>query len=568
MPWHGPKEKGEFPTLGYEVAAWIEENLVVPDGPFVSDPFILADWQLEFLVWFYRVRPTAVRDVRKPSRAFHYDRGGQLVMPKKIGKGPFSAAVAIAEAAGPVLFDGWNAHGEPIGRPWPTPWIEITAVSEDQAGNIWRALLPMIREGAVAADIPDSGETRVNLPNGGVIRPVTSSARSRSGGRVTFAAEDETQDWWPTNGGRKLANAQRDNLAGMGGRFLETANAWDPIRESVAQKTWEKGVHVYKMKADSGPGKVSNRTERMQCLRRVYAGSPWVDLDRISVEIDEKIALGAPAEAERLFFNRIVPGEDRAVEPKAWESCAVTLREVPRGGCPAHPRENAFHEWSCGRPLVVVGVDGARYRDALAVVATEVATGYQWPLGIWERPEGAADNYEHPLEEVDAIISDAFESYNIWRVYADPGSHTANISVLVDRWQGRWGEKRVLAWLMTRPRPSAVMVRRYAAAIAAGDVQHPNDPVFTRHILNTRRKALTLRDEDGILLWAIAKEFPSSPASIDAMAAGALSWEARGDAVAAGTLEIKRSAYDEQLCRCSGGPPGVQPHIRGLGCRN
>jgi hypothetical protein len=31
MPWRGPEYEGEFPTLGYEVAQWIQDNCVIPD---------------------------------------------------------------------------------------------------------------------------------------------------------------------------------------------------------------------------------------------------------------------------------------------------------------------------------------------------------------------------------------------------------------------------------------------------------------------------------------------------------------------------------------------------------
>jgi hypothetical protein len=45
----------------------------------------------------------------------------------------------------------------------------------------------------------------------------------------------------------------------------------------------------------------------------------------------------------------------------------------------------------------VIGVDGARFADALGIVATDVESGFQWPLGVWERPESSApDDYEHP----------------------------------------------------------------------------------------------------------------------------------------------------------------------------
>ena len=49
--------------------------------------------------------------------------------------------------SGPVLFDGWDAQGEPVGKPWATPHIQITACSEEQTDNTWRALQPMIELG-------------------------------------------------------------------------------------------------------------------------------------------------------------------------------------------------------------------------------------------------------------------------------------------------------------------------------------------------------------------------------------------------------------------------------------
>ena len=39
MPWRGPLEKGEFPTLGYVAADWIESTLPIPDGPKKGQPF-------------------------------------------------------------------------------------------------------------------------------------------------------------------------------------------------------------------------------------------------------------------------------------------------------------------------------------------------------------------------------------------------------------------------------------------------------------------------------------------------------------------------------------------------
>ncbi len=531
MPWRGASVQGEIPTLGFQVVQFIETFCVVPDGEFAGEPFILSPEQREFIWGMYALKPEAEVDRRKPSRAFLFDRGGQLVAPQKWGKGPLSAAVIIAETLGPVLFDGWDADGNPVGRPWATPWIQVTAVSEDQTQNIWRALIPMIRLGELKADIPDTGETRINFVDGGRIDPVTASARSRLGQRITFSAQDEAHDWTDRNGGRKLADTQRRNLAGMGGRFMETGNAWDPAEDSVAQSTFDKETGVYKMMLQPGPGSIRNQRERMRVLRALYGGNPWIDTERISSEIDNLLERGELAQAERFFMNRIVPGEDKAFDIRLWDQQSRPNK---------HPKD---------RERIVVGVDGARYVDALAVIGTTINEGFSFVLGIWQRPEQAPDDYEHPMDEVDGTLLDAFDRFHIWRVYIDPGSQYANISPLMERWQGRWGEKRIIEWQMNRPKPTCYLIRNFVSAIMTGDLTHDGHPLMREHVANARRKIMNVYDEDGHAMFVLHKEAPRSAKKIDGAAAAALSWQARGDAIASGTM--LPGPYDNLANNCA-----------------
>ena len=510
MPWRGPEVEGEFPTLGYAVADFIESTCVVPDGDHAGRSYELSDDMLRFLLFLYRLHPDAQADGR-PSRAFVHERGGQLVAPQKWGKGPFASAVTIAEAAGPVLFDGWDAAGEPVGRSWATPWIQVTAVSEDQTDNVWRALQPMIELSDLHADIPDTGQTRINLPGGGRIEPVTSSARSRLGQRITFAVQDEAHDWTSRNGGRRLADNQRRNLAGMGGRWLETGNAWDPAEESVAQATWESAAGgVYKQMCEPGSGSVRNKRDRGRMLRKVYAGSWWVDLDRVDTEIVDLLERGDAAQAERFFLNRIVSAEDGAYDVGRWQQL-VSPDPVADG------------------TLITVGVDGARWDDALAVVATTVETGHQWPVCILEAPDHADDDYEHDLEWVDSLMLDLFDRYAVWRVYIDP----QRIEPLVNRWQGRWSDRRVVEWFTNRPKQIAWAVRQHVSAVHAGDLSHDGDETLTRHIRQAVRRKVNVKDDDNRQMYTLSKDRPHSPRKMDGAMAAVISWEARGDAIAA-----------------------------------
>lgn len=516
MPWNGGEYPGAFPTLGYHVAALIQAKCAIPDGDHAGEPYLLTDEQLRFLLWYYRINPDTKRNAKGEwSLPFTYFRGGQLIRPQKWGKGPFTAAMICAEADAdsPVLFDGWDAAGNPVGRPWATPWIQVTAVSEDQTDNIWRALLPMIELGSIRADIPDIGLTRINLPGGGIIEPVTASARSRLGQRITFAAQDEGHSWLERNGGHRLADNQRRNLSGMGGRWLESGNAWDPRENSVAQKTFESGEPgVYRDDVDPGPGSVRNKADRRRMLKHVYGDSWWVDVDRIDGEIVSLLARGEASQAERFFLNRKQAGEDSAFPPGLIKKHVAAKHVVPKGA------------------LITIGVDGARFVDALGVIATEVKTGFQWPIGIWQRPEHAADDYEHPQDEIDGAMTDAFEQFEVWRVYVDPQW----IDNLLEKWQGRWGQKCVLPWYTNRPKQTAFAVRGFTDAIAGGDWKFSGDELLAKHFDQARKYKLNVFDDEHRQMHSLAKDRPDSPRKIDGAMAAVLSWEARSDAIAAG----------------------------------
>jgi hypothetical protein len=182
------------------------------------------------------------------------------------------------------------------------------------------------------------------------------------------------------------------------------------------------------------------------------------------------------------------------------------------------------------RALIVLGVDGARFRDALAVRACEITTGYMWTVGIWERPKDAGPDYEHPFEEVDRRMVEVFRRFDVWRAYVDP----QYIEGLVDRWQGRWGDKRVHSWFTNRDRQAAWAVRNLTTAIGAGDLSHDGDELAVAHIRQARKRKVNVFDDRGQQMHVLAKDRHDSPRKIDSAMADVLAWECRGDAIAAG----------------------------------
>lgn len=480
-------------SLGYAVADWIEEHCVIPDGDRMGEPYVLTTEMLRFLERFY--------EVNDAGRFVH--RRGQLVRPQKWGKGPFSAAMICAEAYGPVLFSHWDGDGRPVGKPWASPHIQITAVSEDQTANVWRALQPMIELGNLAAEIPDTGLTRINLPGGGLIEPVTASARSRLGQRITFAVQDETHSWLKSNGGWALADNQRRNLAGMGGRSIETTNAWDPAEHSVAQRTFEaKSPDVLK-DISTGPASLSirNKRERRKLFAEVYADSArpplgWVDLDRIDAEVAELVQVDA-AQAERFFGNRIVAAEDAFMAPDAWAECRHP------DGLTAPPD---------GEPITV-GFDGSLFDDATGLVGCTL-DGHLFVIDCWE---SGGDGWEVPKSAVDAAVDAAFARWDVRAFYGDPPYWQEDLG----RWYGRHGD-RVREWWTNRPTPMGHALELFHTSVATGSVTHDGDERLAAHVGNARR----WKDRGHL---AVRKRFPQSPDKIDLLVCAVLALEARAD---------------------------------------
>src|SRR5262249_28225418 len=144
-------------------------------------------------------------------------RRGVISRPRGWGKSPFLAALACVEALGDVVPDGWNADGQPVGRPWATvrtPLVQIAAVSETQTKNTWVPLLEMLAGGPAVDDFPglEPMDTFVNLPRGR-IEPIASSARSVKGNRAVFAVLDQTEEWVKSNGGHSLFGRMKNNAA-------------------------------------------------------------------------------------------------------------------------------------------------------------------------------------------------------------------------------------------------------------------------------------------------------------------------------------------------------------------
>jgi phage terminase large subunit-like protein len=527
-----PLEEEPWPTLGPQVCAFIEDMLVFGPGDLRGQPARLDPEKRALLYRMYEVYPQG-----HPQAGRRRFKRVAVSLRKGSAKTELLAWVAACELHpdGPVRCDGFDAAGNPVGMGVTDPYIPMVAYTEEQSEELAYGALRVILQYSQIADAFDIGLERIMRIGGdGKAVALASAPDARDGARTTFQAFDETHRFTLP----RLKQAHRTMLANIPKRklsdawSLETTTAPAPGEGSVAEDTMDYARQVADGKiADSRLFFFHRQASDQHDLSTVEgvraavieASGPvaaWSDIDGIIEQWRDPTA--DRTYLERVWLNRLVRSSERAFDAEQWRKLAKPGYTVPEGS------------------LITLGFDGARYHDATAVIGTEVATGHQWVIGIWERPSGV-EQWEVPEHEVEMAIADAFERWQVWRMYCDPPYWETQVA----EWAGRWGEERVMEWWTNRTRPMAYAIKGYNNAMLSGELSHDGSLHFARHVGNAVRRVVSVKDEAGEPLWTIYKERPDSPHKIDAAVAGAISWEARNDALASGILSEARSTYED-----------------------
>lgn len=525
-----------WPSLGGGICDWLESHLAFGPGDRRGEPYRLDD-EKRRLVWrMYEVFP---RDHPNAGRR-RFRRAG-ISLRKGSAKTEFGAAIAAAELAAdaPVRCDGWRREGRtwsPVGRPMRDPYIPLLAYTEEQSEELaYAALMVMLAEGPYARDF-DIGQQRVMRRGGdGRAAALANAPDARDGARTTFELFDETHRLRLPN----QVKAHRTMLANLPKRrmadawSLEVTTAPAPGEGSVAEQTMDyarsvaDGAHAdarlffFHRQAAEGRPLDTSADIRAAVLEASGPVAEWSDIDGIAEQWDDPTA--DRAYLARVWLNMLVRSADRAFDAERWKSLRREAL-IPTDGA-----------------RICLGFDGSRVDDWTALIATDVETGHQWPLGIWNPAQHGG---EIPGDAVDLAVDKAFSDYAVVRMYADPPYWKDELA----RWRGRYGDKIVLAWETYRNRPMGAAVRNFDTAIRSGAVSHNGDAVFASAIGNCFRRELNERDDRGERLWTVGKERPDSPHKIDPAVAAIISWEARSDAIAAGALNEREyfdSAYDD-----------------------
>ncbi|KZM68841.1 hypothetical protein [Nocardia terpenica] len=508
-------------SLGWGVINWLAEYARQPGGPQAGGPFLPTLEQARFLVWWYAVDEAG---------RFIY-RSGLLRRLKGWGKDPLAGAMALAELCGPVAFSHWNPiTGQPVGKPRPSAWIQIAAVSQDQTRNTFTLFPALVSDKMRETFGLDLNKTIIYTKAGGMIEGVTSSPLALEGKRPTFVIKNETQWWVETNDGHAMSEVIAGNVdkSAYGAcRSLSICNAHVPGQDSDAERDYDAFNDVLAGKAvDTGflydsleapadtplseipsPKEDPEAFERgVQLLRAglmvARGDAEWLDLDTI---IASMLDIRRPVtESRRKFLNQVNAAEDSWIAPYEWDTVFQATKLEPG-------------------ERITLGFDGSKSNDHTALVACRVSDGCLFLLGHWD-PEKHGG--EVPREDVDAAVHSAFERYDVVSMRAD----VKEFEAYVDSWS-RTYRKRIqvnatpgnpIAFDMRgQAKRFAFDTERFLDAVLEHELSHDGNPVLRQHILNAKRHPTNW---DAI---AIRKASKDSSRKIDSAVCAVLAFGAR-----------------------------------------
>lgn len=518
----------DYPTLGPQVCEFIEQRLVFGPGDLRGSAAVLDDEKRGLIYRIYELYPK-----NHPESGRRRFRRVALSLRKGSAKTEMAAWIAACELhhEAPVRCVGWS-KGEPIGGAVTDPYIPLVAYTEEQSEELcYGALLAILSESPIAHDF-DLGLTRILRSDGtGRAVALANAPGARDGARTTFQVFDETHRLVLP----KQKAAHRTMLANLPKRrladawSLETTTAFSPGENSVAEDTMEyarmvrdgaitdsKLFFFHRQAGEKHKELITKEQIRAAVIDASGPIAEWSDITGIVDQWQDPKA--DRTFLERVWLNRPIRQASKAFDVNAWKALAMHGYRPPKGA------------------IITLGFDGARFRDSTCLVGCEIATGFEFLLGLWEKPPQAKTKsegeqaWECPVNEVDAAVANAFEEWKVWRMYADPPYWESK----VDEWAGKHGKDVVAFWWTNRNKPMAFAIQAFNEAIRAGEIHHDGHEGLTRHIGNSVRRDLQMRDDQGKPLFVIQKERPDSIFKIDGAMAAILAWEARGDAIKVG----------------------------------
>lgn len=439
------------------------------------------------------------------------------------------ALICLAELHpdAPVRFDGYDPEapgGLAPGRPVASPYIPLLAPTKEQLDDLAFGVaseVALLMDDSDLFDVNKERIMRVGEADSKIV-PIANNPGAADGKKPTFQAIDEphrlTQDrqiQTYTTMGENLPKRYADDPW-----QLSVTTAGDPSEDSIARRDFLHGMRIYKGEIEQPRmffyhrgttdenAKFDTMGQRMRALKEASGeeASKFRDLRSVALKWDEESS--DKAYLERVWCNRWIKSAKSAFDVKAFNALGDPSLVIEPGS------------------RVTLGFDGSVNQDSTALVMTEISTGIQNIIGLWERPEGVKE-WSVPVGEVDEAVDFCFNNFEVVLMHADPPYWQSYLS----KWEGKYGN-RVREWPTRTTIKMYYAIRAYEEAIESGALGHNDDERFKRHIASAGKNMLGRFDDEGKEMYRLAKV--SEGRKYDVAMAAILSWDARSAALAMG----------------------------------
>lgn len=421
-----------------------------------------------------------------------------ILIPKKNGKSTLLAALALYHLI-------------------TTPDAEcvVGAASRDQATILYDQAAGFVRRSdglQLRVDVKRGYREMRSRKDSGRIRVLAADVDTADGVIPTLALVDELH----RHKSAGLYGVFRDGLGPRDGRMITISTAGDFEMSALGQmraaalqlpSTEREGAHV---RAQSRDGSyvmhewALDKDDDVDDMAVVKLANPasWQTIDRLRARHDSPSMLAW--QWARFACGVWVSSEAWWISGEDWNAIQTTDHLVEGD-------------------KITIGFDGSRTGDATALVGCRVSDALVEPLRVWEAPSDPqqAARWEVPANEVDAVLSQVMERFNVVRGYFDPPLWRSEI----EGWSREYGDTAVGRYETSRT-PMQGAVERFRTDVATQRLRQAGNPTLTRHVLNAQTK-----EARGGGYW-LAKDRAGSTHKIDAAIAAVLAYEARAQVVA------------------------------------
>lgn len=529
-----PAWEGQVCSLGYQIIDFLQEYACHGPGDVMGEPLDFAsDPEVEqFLIDAYELDAKTGRRIKTH---------GVYSAPKGRAKSETAGLVGVNECVGPARFDGWDANGQPVGRPIVSPFIRCLATEEKQAGNTFQNIAFIAGEwgpdvhpeiyGGITGVRDYQRATALSLPDGGGAMLSTAGAASKDGGKETFIVPDEIHLYVTDELRGMYATAMRN----LGKR--KHAEPWALLTTTacrlgelsvweVIEKRWRLGqlppewlVHHREAR---GKIDINDRERTLKQLRDVYGAAMdpdtgWMEAERVYNTMLDPTECRDEAEAARYYLNRSMAGSD------AWIAKSVhDAQERPR----RDPKTGKLIEdagpWTVEPgTAIALGFDGSLNDDTTVLRGCRMSDGFLFRIGSWAKPSGALGaGWSVPRGAVLEAIRSAHRRFDVVMGFYDPHEWRSDIEAL----SVELGPERVIPFETRSDMRMGPALDRLHSGLTVQEISHDRDPEASLHYGNAysvyRRGQRLVR-----------KENPNSSRKIDIVVGDALALAARAKAI-------------------------------------